>query len=116
GEVRAKWERIGARGEWVWAAECECAFRLAVGGHRDARREARLARAREDDGADRDLDRIEAPLDLGGTAAAEEDDERRRHRRDGNTDSTRSRKSSASALSPAAAITRTPPSDTVRRT
>ena len=115
-QLLAKVERIGARSDDVCAAECECAFRLGVGGHRDERREARLARAREDDGADRDLDRIEAPLGLGWTAAAEENDEGRRHRRDGNTDSTRSRKSSASALSPAAAITRTPPSGTLRRT
>src|SRR5436309_1417887 len=61
-QLLAKVERIGARSHDVRAAASEGAFRLGVGGHRDERREARIARAREDDGADRDLDRIEAPL------------------------------------------------------
>ncbi len=81
-QLLAEMERRRVRRHHVRATAREGRARFGISGDRNEWRESRLARPREHDRADRDLDRIEPPLDLGRTAAAEEDGERRRHSRE----------------------------------
>ena len=50
--------------------------RFGIARHRIARVEAGITRASEDDRADRDLDRVELPLEVARAAPAEEQEER----------------------------------------